>query len=94
MKRKLFISIVTLAVALSGAAQTNHYPNVSGTITKTGYTYNYRVPTLFGVEETSSIELYNSANPYLNTEWGYKSGYGEMPFAEKMGTSNVQDFTD
>jgi hypothetical protein len=63
---------------------TNYYPNTSGTITMSGYTYKYRNYKAGKVEVTGMIELYNSDNSFLDVKWGYKDGT-EATFEELMG---------
>lgn len=69
------ISIIVSLVATVAVAQTNQYPNASGTITKSGYTYKYRYPKYAGGKDfTSRILLYNSLVSYLDVEYGNRDG--------------------
>jgi hypothetical protein len=72
---------------------TNYYPNTSGTLTRSGYTYKYRNYKAGNVEVTGMIELYNAANPYLDVKWGYKDGT-QMSFEKAMGKTNIPEFTE
>ncbi len=68
MKRILLsLLLVVSAVGLS-AAQTDYYPNESGTIAKDGYTFKYR--TLHGL----SLEIYNVDQKYYFSEEAYSDG--------------------
>jgi hypothetical protein len=71
---------------------TNYYPNTSGTITMSGYTYKYRPLNLSGIELNDNIELYNAANTYLDVKWGYKDGT-PMSAEKQLGKDNTPDFT-
>jgi hypothetical protein len=71
---------------------TNYYPNTSGTITMSGYTYKYRNDRVGEVEVSSRIELYNVASSFLDVKWGYKDG-ASMSFEKQMGKDNTPDFT-
>jgi hypothetical protein len=56
-------------------AQTNYYPNTTGTITKSGYTYKYRNFKLgSGTELPDRLKLYNSSVMFLDKEIVYKDG--------------------
>jgi hypothetical protein len=63
---------------------TNYYPNTSGTLTRSGYTYDYRTYKLpSGLELSQDIELYNTNVKYLDVEWDRKEG--EMTYTEASG---------
>jgi hypothetical protein len=69
---------------ITGPGGTNYYPNPPGTLTRSGYTYNYRTYKLpSGLELRQDIELYNAANIYLDVEWDRKEG--TKTEAEAMG---------
>ncbi len=72
--KKTIISIILSLIVATVAAQTNQYPNTTGTITKSGYTYKYRNPRLSGIELPVGVEIYNAANTYLDVRWGHKDG--------------------
>jgi hypothetical protein len=76
MKKTIFISIIMSLVATVTVAQTNYYPNTTGTITKSGYTYKYRNHVIQGIEFAieDRIELYNADNTYLDVAWSYRNG--------------------
>jgi hypothetical protein len=73
MKKVVILFILSL-VAVAAMAQTNQYPNPSGTITKSGYTYKYRNGIISGVEVATRIELYNASSKFLDVPWTYKNG--------------------
>jgi len=77
-------------VVATVAAQTNYYPNTTGTITKSGYTYKYRNERFAHVEIPDGIELYNSTSTYLDVEWAYKDG---TKFAHLFGENRPDDFS-
>jgi hypothetical protein len=52
----------------------NLYPETSGTITKSNYTYKYRNKKRGDFEIEDRVELYNAANSFVDVEWKYKDG--------------------
>jgi hypothetical protein len=82
---------------ITGPGGANYYPETSGTITKSGYTYKYRNPKYTGIEYTgielsSSVELYNATNSFLDVEWAYKDG-SPLPGEKILGKVKTHDFT-
>jgi hypothetical protein len=92
MKRKIVITVASFFVTLVTMTQTNYYPNTTGTITKSGYTYKYGHDQIVGNPMPDRIRLYNAANPFLNTEWGNKDG-SPLTFAEAMGYDTKKAFS-
>jgi len=79
--KKVIISVILSFVVATVAAQTNYYPNASGTITKSGYSYKYEYPKYAGGKDfTGMILLYNSSVSYHNVEYVNKNG---APLTEK-----------
>ena len=75
-------------------AQTNYYPNTTGTISKSGYSYKYRnAPGFDGPETSVLLELYNAASAYINVEWAYKDGT-RMSLAKALGDDPTPDFSN
>jgi hypothetical protein len=72
--KKLIISLVLSLVAVAAMAQTNYYPNTTGTNTKSGYTYKYRNMKLAGKDWPSHLKLYNADVRFLDKEIVYKDG--------------------
>ena len=72
--KKTIISIILSLIVATVAAQTNHYPGATGTISRSGYSYKYRNGIISGVEITNRVEIYNAANTYLDVKWGHKDG--------------------
>jgi hypothetical protein len=71
---------------------TNYYPNTTGTITQSGYTYKYRNLKLAGgIVLSDHVELYNATNSFLDVEWVYKDG-APLPLLPEDNTNT--DFTD
>lgn len=79
--KKTIISIIASLVASVAVAQTNQYPNTSGTITKSGYTYKYDSPYHNGIGYFSYlIQLHNASVLYLNVDYANRDG---SPLTEK-----------
>jgi len=74
MKKLILLITLLLTVVATTFAQINQYPNTSGTITKSGYTYKYRNGTISGIEQTRRIDLYNASSTYLDMKWAHKDG--------------------
>ncbi|MDR2893930.1 MAG: DUF5043 domain-containing protein [Alistipes sp.] len=92
--KNAIISIIVLLAATAAVAQTNYYPNTTGTIVKSEYTYNYRNPMWFGgVEEPTEILLYNADSRYLDTKFAYKDG-SEMDVDTELGLDFTDVYTD
>ncbi|MDR2890954.1 MAG: DUF5043 domain-containing protein [Alistipes sp.] len=72
MKKSIVLTVVLFALA-TASAQTNHYPNISGTVVKSEYTYKYR-NFLLANNVLGDIELYNSSNIHTDVEWGHEDG--------------------
>lgn len=72
--KKLIISFILSIMAVVAMAQTNYYPNASGVISKSGYTYKYRNGIIADVEAPSTIDLYNASTAYLDMKWQHKDG--------------------
>lgn len=92
MKQIIITFILSLTTAVA-VAQTNQYPNTTGTIAKSGYTYKYRSAKIPGLENTVSttdIELYNSDCKYLDVEWRYKDG---SMFQYPFGVDRPADYS-
>ncbi len=68
--KKLFFTLllVVSAVGLS-TAQTNYYPNESGTFSGDGYTMKYT-----SIAEGLAVKLYNADQKFVFTETTYKDG--------------------
>ncbi len=91
--KKTIISIILSLIVATVAAQTNQYPGETGTISKSGYTYKYRNEQMFvGEVDPWRLELYNTANRYIDIEWAYRDG-SRMSFEKAMGTGPNNDFT-
>jgi len=91
MKKTIISIIVSLVVAATAQAQTNHYPKASGIITKSGYSYKYRNEKLDAeTEDPYMLELYNAANRYVDVEDGYKDG---TEFSTFFGEGRPDDFS-
>ena len=93
--KKTIISIILSLIVATVAAQTNHYPGITGTISKSGYSYKYRNAKISGVEATSLLELYNAVTSYLDVKWAYKDG-SNMSIHKALGddSSNNPDFSN
>ena len=94
MKRKIIVAATLLFAATGTTAQTNYYPNTSGSITRPEFVYMYQKLKIAGYETPDLIELSNAgSSPYRHREWGYKDG-SQMPLNEVMGTGNTPAFSD
>jgi hypothetical protein len=81
-----------LTIETTPYGEPNFYPETSGTITKTGYTYKYRNDKIGDLELENTVELYNAANIFVDVEWKYKDGT-PVPFMNEEGDDTL-DFTD
>jgi hypothetical protein len=73
--KRIIISIVLSLIAIVVMAQTNYYPNITGTITKSGYSYKYRNFKLAsGKEQPNILFLYNSSVLFLDKPVANKDG--------------------
>jgi hypothetical protein len=68
---------------------TNYYPNTSGTIMRSGYTYKYRNDPEYS---WPIAQLYNASTTYLDMEWGYKDG-SKISLEKFMGEDETPDFS-
>jgi hypothetical protein len=91
--KRIIISLILSLVVVAAMAQTNQYPGTTGTITKSGYTYKYRNDQIFvGEEYPDMLELYNTANRFVDVERGYKDG-SKMSFEKFMGEDDTPEFS-
>jgi hypothetical protein len=103
--KKIIISLILSLTAIVAMAQTNYYPNTTGTITKSGYTYKYRnFKMASGKELPDKLKLYNSDVRFLDKEIVYKDGTlmplrtpspysGESMTKEQVETMIIGKFT-
>lgn len=73
-------------------AQTNYYPNATGTITKSGYTYKYRNEGNYSQGVSALLELYNAATIHLDVERGYRDG-SQMSLEKALWKDKVPEFS-
>jgi len=73
--KKTILSIILSLIVATVAAQTNQYPNTSGTITLPGYTYVYSSDEDPETGYVSAfVDLRNASASYYNVEYGNKDG--------------------